>query len=94
MTDVNWVELIIAVSTVVFFAGVYVMQIRSLKEDIRSLNRENVALREHNDFQDKQLADYHTTNQVILTELRFISKSIERVERKQDSLCDDEGKVT
>ena len=82
----DWVQLGGLIATIVFFAGVYVALIRSLKGEIRELKEENRLIREHNEFQDKQISETHTTSQVILTTLAFISKSIERIERKQDKM--------
>lgn len=55
--------------TIAFFAGVWRMSISALQ-------RRMVLVEEHNNFQDKQIAETHTTSQVILVKLDHICESL------------------
>ena len=86
----DWVQLGIFAATIAFLAGVWVTVIRSLRAEVRELKRETQTLREHNEFQDKQIAEAHVTSQVILTKLEYMQLSIEEVkEAVKEGKCVD-----
>ena len=75
----DWVALGIFTVGIIYFAGSQMNGLRGLKKELADVKEENKALREHNEFQDKQIAETHTTSQVILTELKHIAQSIEEL---------------
>lgn len=78
----DWIALGIFGATIIFFAGIWVTVVRGLKEEVRSLDRRVEHLDQHNDFQDKQIAEAHTTSQVILTNLEYIKKSLDELKQE------------
>lgn len=85
----DWIGLAIFGLTIVFFAGIWVATIRGLKGEIVTLKEDMKLIREHNEFQDKQISETHTTSQVILAELKHIASSLEelKVEHKDRVGC-------
>lgn len=77
----DWVGLSIFGLTIAFFAGVWIMSIRALQKRVEGLEA-------HNKLQDKMISETHTTSEVILTKLDYISESIAELrEEHRKNIC-------
>lgn len=77
------IQLGIFLLTIAFFAGVWRMSITALQKRVDHME-------EHNTFQDRQIAETHTTSQVILVKLDHISQVLAEVreDRRKDYFGD------
>ena len=80
---VDWVGLSIFGLTIAFFAGIWIMSVRALQKRVE-------AIEDHNKLQDRLIAETHTTSEVILTKLDYISESIAELrEEHRKNTCGD-----